>query len=86
MRDTTDPGRVRTGTFTTMLAEFDWSRAPGEDPQVTAVRLWGPDGWEPCPPGLMPLLTQDERFMADLRLLIEPAEAPEPDPEPDPCP
>ena len=50
MRDTTDPGRVRTGTFTTMLAEFDWSRAPGEDPQVTAVRLWGPDGWEPCRP------------------------------------
>ena len=36
----------------------------------------------------MPLLTQDERFMEDLRLLIEPAEAsePEPDPEPDPCP
>lgn len=76
---------VRTGTFRTGLAEFDWSRAEGAEPEVTAVRLHGPTGWEPCPPGLMPLLTRDAAFMSDLRLLTETSGL-EPDPEPDPCP
>jgi hypothetical protein len=75
-----------TGTFTTVLAEFDWSCAPGEDPEILDVRLWGPDGWEPCPERMIPLLSRDPAFMADLRLLIGPVPKPEEDPEPDPSP
>jgi len=77
-------GTALTGTFTTALAEFDWSLAPGAKPEVTAVRFWGPDGWEPCSEKMKSLLSDDPVFIADLRLLIGPVTAP--DPEPDPCP
>jgi len=73
-----------TGTFTTALAELDWACTPGAEPEVTAVRLLGLDGWEPCQEGMMPLLRENSAFMADLRLLVGPA--PEPEPELDPCP
>ncbi|PTX52360.1 hypothetical protein IQ03_01150 [Gemmobacter caeni] len=77
---------TRTGTFTTALAEFDWSCAPGGDPEVTAVRIWGPDGWEPCSTRMTKELTGDANFMADLRLLIGPVPEAVEEPEADPCP
>jgi len=64
--------------------EMDWSCTPGEDPEVTAVRLFGPDDWEPCTERMMPLLMGNFAFMADLRLLIGPVPDPVFDPEPDP--
>ncbi len=75
---------VLSGTFTTALAEFDWSLAPGGQPEVTAVRFRGPDGWEPSSEKMTKLLSDDPAFMEDLRLLIGPVKGP--DPEPDPCP
>jgi hypothetical protein len=69
---------IRTGTFNTALGDLDWSWAPGAEPQLTAIRLLGPNGWEPGSERMLSRLNASADFKASLRHLIRPVHGPDP--------